>query len=122
VGNIKVAAEKEQADGSSRDSNFFLTGGALLKIPVDFKILWDPSNDPSHIALAMVAFSSGLYIPLLVSDQVVTVHTNNYGVWADWEVLKLEQGDDLNNFETYDVSIQPSALSSVYPQRVSVTG
>lgn len=116
IKDITIPIEKEEADVTTRVSQWKATKGTLFNVSVDIPLLYDVAN--AGVIALQTAFLTGasIAIALLDGDKATA---GVYGLWADWEVTKFEKGEMLNDVQTVNVTIKP-AYSAVAPEYVKV--
>jgi hypothetical protein len=121
VSDINQPFNKDVGDGTNRDSIFEQVTGTIIKGPISFSILFDPTADASHLAMWQAYCQSQITVPLLVLDDAVTNFTDNFGIWAGWEVLKFDKKQQVKDLHKTDITIQASIFSPILPQFVKLT-
>lgn len=123
VGSVRdcsIEAEKNRVDASSRDTGGTEVAiGALMKVPINFKIIWAPADAGQAALLAAFLSPTPTTVALAILDgDQATVGTT--GWWGDWTVLKMSEGQNLQEGQIVDVTIEPGP-SAVNTERVQVS-
>lgn len=125
VKNITRTIEKGEADASIRGHNGW---GAVLSTlkrgEVQLEMVYDDA-DADMIALHKVFNSSvGATANTTIGLAVLTGDKATVGVrglWADFEVLHIENSEPLEEAQMVTITVKPSANTSVAPEMVKVT-
>lgn len=117
VRSVSYSQSKTRADISKRGLNYRRQKGALIDLEVTLEMIFDPAN-ANHIHLAD-SFAGRTTIALaILSGDKATVGVE--GIWADFEVMDMEKGEELEEGQIYNFTLVPGD-SSVDPELVRVT-
>lgn len=118
VRDCSIETEKTEVDASSRDTGGYEVAiGALKKLPISFKMIWDPTKASQKAILAAYLSDTPVTIPLAILDgDKATPGTT--GWWGDFTVLKMSHGQNLQEGQLIDVTVKPgpSAVNTEYVQ------
>jgi hypothetical protein len=108
VGDVTIGYEKGDEDSTTRDTNGFETSfAALIKAPINIKLIYDPT-DSSYQALEANMFSmSGTTLCVACLDGPATTNGSR-GLWADMEVFEWKKGEPVKGLQTVDVVLKPA--------------
>ncbi len=112
--DIKYAQDGEKADVTTRLSKYKATKKTLIGISIDIPMEYDPTN-AAFLAL-QTAFLTDVTIPLAVLDGDKGT-AGNFGLWADFEVVKMEKDEALADSQKVTFTVEPG-WSSVPPEYV----
>lgn len=116
VKDITVPVEKEKADVTTRRSKWKATKGTIRGITIDIQMVYDPA-DAGLLAL-QEAFLTDTTIPLAILDGEAEV-VGTRGLWADFEVTKMEKGEALADAQMVTFGVEP-AYGTVPPEWIEV--
>ena len=117
VKDVTVPIEKVQADVTTRKAGGDkVTKGTLRDVSIEFDMVNDPLD--ADLDAIQTAFLTDVTIPLAFLDgDKATPGTE--GLWADFEVVKFERGEELENAQMIKIGVKPG-WSNVAPEWVRV--
>lgn len=117
VRDVGLPFERSEHDASDRDSDFEQIMTGLIKAPLEFQLIYNPSD--THQAALETAFHAGTTVAVAVCDgNPATAGTKVF--WADWEILRFAHGAPVEGGWMVDVQMKPTALSDVPPAKATV--
>lgn len=118
-GDITVPIEKVKADVTTRgNAGWRASKGTIKDVEIEIQMVYDPSD--TDVAALTKAFLTDAVIPLAFLDgPVATAGTE--GLWADFEVTKMEKGEPMEGEQMVTFGVTPG-YSAVPPEWVKVTG
>lgn len=115
--DITVPMEDGEGDVTVRGSNGFkLTVGTLTDSQIEITMVHD-TTDAHYLALLKAKLTRGTVALAVLDRDKATAGAN--GLWADFSVLKLEAGQELDGVQT-DVFMCKPTFSAVGPEWVAV--
>jgi hypothetical protein len=117
VKDLSIPIEKTEADVTTRGAGGWETVvGTLKKAAIDIPMIWDPGD--AMCAALMKGFLTDANVPLAMLDGD-KVTTGSQGLWADFQVLKADKGEQLADAQMITFSVKPG-YSAVPPEWVKV--
>lgn len=102
VGDVNLKMSKGEATTTFRRSRFKLTKTTLVEASIGFQIPWLES-EPAFAAM-FDAFVNGT--PL--AFKILAADDGDYGMDADFEVVKFDEGQPIEGGITADIEIKPT--------------
>jgi len=117
VKDVSIAVSKAEHDATTRAANGWEVIKTGLKSgQVEFQMLEDP-DDAILTAIVTAFYANTTMAFAILNGDSATAGTR--GLWADFEIVKCDEGQPIGDLATYDIAIKP-AHSSVAPERVLV--
>ena len=101
VRNVKTPVEKGEANISRRGSRWELTKATLKKATIDFEMINDDTD--ADVQAIATAFFADTPLAFKVLDKA-----SGHGLDADFEIMKFERAEDLEDAQIITVSIKPT--------------
>ncbi len=118
VTDVTLGLSKGEADATTRSADGWrLTRGTLKEGEVNFDMVWDPTDTAFNAIFK--AWLNNTPIAMAFLDQAKSVDGAT-GLWADFDVIKFEKQEPLENVQKVSCSIKPTR-SSVAPEWVRVS-
>lgn len=116
VKDIEIPIDKEKADVSVRRSKYKLTKGTLRGITIELPMVYDIADE--GVLLLMSRYRSGEPLALAFLDGAYD-EVGARGVWADFEVVSMKEGQALADAQMITFTVEP-CFSDVPPEAVEV--
>jgi predicted secreted protein len=118
VRDLTLNLEKGEADVTTRgNSGWRALLGTLKDASLEFDTVWDGADADQVALLASFNVGSVIAIAVLDGDKATS---GTQGFWADFEVMGVAKGEELEEGQKVTWTIKP-ALTSVAPQWVKVS-